>query len=109
MSEDQILVTKLGHRSRYQKGMGYGVEVPSRSKYSSNTRESEIELQIARSVIGTLTTELAEQKEKNKSYEEKIETLQVQMQEMQQFFLKMQGNSSTQNSLWLIVSDIFLS
>ncbi|XP_012851733.1 PREDICTED: uncharacterized protein LOC105971425 isoform X2 [Erythranthe guttata] len=99
MSEDQILVTTLGYRSGYQKGMGYGVEVRSRRKYSSNTRESESELQSARSIIGTLTTELAEQKEKNKSYEEKIETLQVQMQEMQQFFLKMQGNNTTQSSL----------
>lgn len=101
MSEDQILLTTLGHRSGYQKGMGYGVEAPRSSKYSSNTQqESESALQSATSLISTLTVELAEQKEKNKSYEEKIETLQVQMQKMHDFSLIMQGNVTTQTFSW---------
>lgn len=71
MSEDQILLTTLGHRSGYQKGMGYGVEAPRNSKYPSNIEESENALQTANNLISTHTVELAEQKEKTRATKKK--------------------------------------
>ncbi|KAL3834227.1 hypothetical protein ACJIZ3_008963 [Penstemon smallii] len=111
MSEDEILAEALGHRSGYQKGMGYGVEVAPRGKSSSSTTqqdsqvneklsETQNKLENAETKISTLTIELEEQKERNKNNEEKIETLQAQMQQMQQLWLRMQGNNTTPNCTW---------
>ncbi|KAL3839239.1 hypothetical protein ACJIZ3_023830 [Penstemon smallii] len=111
MSEDEILAEALGHRSGYQKGMGYGVEVAPRGKSSSSTTqqdsqvneklsETQNKLENAETKIRTLTIELEEQKERNKNNEEKIETLQAQMQQMQQLWLRMQGNNTTPNCTW---------
>ncbi|KAL3846350.1 hypothetical protein ACJIZ3_003753 [Penstemon smallii] len=118
MSEDQILVATLGHRSGYQKGMGDGVEVPRRANFSlgaqqdpelkqkssdtesklcetqSKLSETQIELDLAKGKIDTLTEDLESQKEINKTTDQRFELLQEQMRQMQQAWLKMQANNT---------------
>ncbi|KAL3834243.1 hypothetical protein ACJIZ3_008979 [Penstemon smallii] len=83
MSEDEILVEELGHRSGYQKGIRYGVEAAPRCKsFSSTTQqdsqvneklsETQNKVENAETKISTLTMEFEEQKERNKNTEEKI-------------------------------------
>ena len=110
MSEDQILAKALGERSGYQKGMGYGVEVPRRNKSWSTTQEdstihdklfeTERKLESANGNIETLTMELEEEKAKRKEYEEKLEGFQAQMQKMQQMMEMMQLNRASLGCTW---------
>ena len=80
MSEDDILVTALGRRSGYQKGMGHGVEVP-RGTNTAKAFELQAQLQSSNERIEGLTMQLEVQIEENKHNNEKIITIDAQLAE----------------------------
>ncbi|KAK4421673.1 hypothetical protein Salat_2117900 [Sesamum alatum] len=110
-SEDAIMRSALGHRSEYVKGMGHGVEVVKNRQScpsvvgNAELKEKLLELDRANDKILNLTEAYEEQrmtleeqkkemdacKEQNRTYSEKIDILQSQMAQMQQFLQKLPG------------------
>ncbi|KAK4438600.1 hypothetical protein Salat_0194500, partial [Sesamum alatum] len=108
-SENVIMRSALGHRSGYVKGMGHGVEVVKNRQScpsvvgNAELKEKLLQLDRANDKILNLTEAYEEQrmtleeqkkemdayKEQNRTYSEKIDILQSQMAQMQQFLQKL--------------------
>ncbi|KAL3831167.1 hypothetical protein ACJIZ3_019969 [Penstemon smallii] len=98
MSEDEVLAEALGHRfEAFPQGKSFSSTTQQDSKVKKKLYESQNKLENAKTKITTLTIELEEEKERNKNNEEKIETLQAQMQ---QLGLRIQSHNTIPNCTW---------
>lgn len=94
-SENQILVSVLGKKSGYLRGMGHGIKVgSSSSSHISSSHDNELrdrlattesQLERANEKIAEANEKIVEANEKIASYEEKMKTYEDQMKELQQF------------------------